>query len=305
VNLPARRRRIGNVFQSYALFPHLNALENVTYPLWRQRGAGQRAADLLALVHLERLAGRYPHELSGGQQQRVALARALAAQPHLLLLDEPFAALDAAVREQLQRELRALQTQLGLVVVYVTHRLEDAFAMGDRLAVVQDGRVAQAGSLDDVLRQPASQAVAEVMGIRNLLRVRVTAADAHGLQLDWAGLALEAPPQDATVGAEATAYIRPEQVKIVYPDRPISGAVGQNLVEGTITEVLPGASLRAVQVLLENGLDIEARYPITAYASLQLVRGARVRLALRREALVLLAEPHGPDSAAGKIEGTS
>jgi molybdate transport system ATP-binding protein len=289
-SVPARRRRIGYVFQSYALFPHLTALENVAFPLWRRPESGRRAADLLERVHLEHLAGRYPHELSGGQQQRVALARALAAEPRLLLLDEPFAALDAAVREQLQRDLRALQAELGLVMLYVTHRLEDAFAMGHRLAVVQDGRVAQAGLLEDVLRQPASHAVAQVMGIRNLLRVRVTAADAHGLQLDWEGLHLEAPPQQVEIGTEATAYIRPEEVKIIYPDRPITGAVGQNLVEGTIVESLPGASLRALRVLLENGLDIEVRFPFNAYTPLRLERGARVRLALRRDALVLLTE---------------
>ena len=298
VDVPARRRRIGYVFQSYALFPHLSALENVAYALWRKEGARDRSQELLERVHLSHVAHLYPRELSGGQQQRVALARALAAEPRVLLLDEPFSALDAAVRERLQRDLRALQTELGLVMLYVTHRLEDAFALGHRLAVVRDGRVAQVGSIEDVLRRPANHAVAQIMGIRNLLRARILAADAQGLRLDWEGLTLEAPPQLAAIGAEVIAYIRPEAVKIIYPDRPLAGALEQNLADGTIVENLPGAGFHTAHVLLENGLDLEVRYPSHAYATLRLERGARIRLALRRDALIVLPEsPANPASA--------
>jgi len=301
-NVPARKRRIGYVFQSYALFPHMTALGNVAYPLWRRPDRERHAAQLLERVHLGHLAGRYPDELSGGQQQRVALARALALEPRLLLLDEPFAALDAAVREQLQRELRAIQAEMGLAMLYVTHRLEDAFAMGDRLAVIQDGRVAQVGALDDVLRQPANSTVAQIMGVKNLFHARVIAATPDGLRIDWAGIQLDAPPQPAQVGAGVTAYIRPEEVKIIYPDRPLSAAVGLNLVDGTVLESIPGVSFRSLRILIENGFEIEVRFPPYAYVPLRLERGARVRLSLRRDALIVLAGA-GQSSADGSVVG--
>ena len=197
-NVPARQRNIGYVFQDYALFPHLTALENVAYPLRRQRDARSRAAALLERMHLAHLADRYPHELSGGQQQRVAIARALAADPQVLLLDEPFSALDAGVREHLQRDLAALQAELGLAVIYVTHRLEDAFAVGHTLAVMGEGQVDQVGPIEEVFRRPVNAGVAEIMGVRNLFRAQVISAGPEGLTLDWDGLRLEGPPQAAT-----------------------------------------------------------------------------------------------------------
>ena len=161
----------------------------------RQRDARSRAVALLDRMHLAHLTDRYPAELSGGQQQRVAIARALAADPQVLLLDEPFSALDAGVREHLQRDLAALQAELRLAVIYVTHRLEDAFAMGHTLAVMGEGQVAQVGPIEEVFRRPVNAGVAEIMGVRNLFRARVISAGPEGLTLDWDGLRLEGPPQ--------------------------------------------------------------------------------------------------------------
>ena len=165
VNLPARQRRVGYVFQQYALFPHLTALENVAFALWRQPHARERAQELLARMHLSEFGGRFPDELSGGQQQRVAIARAMAMDPRVLLMDEPFSALDGARRKQLHEDLVALQKEANLIVVYVTHNLVDAFAVGHRLAIVNEGRIEQIGSPEDVYRHPANPAVAEVLGI--------------------------------------------------------------------------------------------------------------------------------------------
>jgi molybdate transport system ATP-binding protein len=164
VNLPARERRVGYVFQSYALFPHMTALENVAYSLWRQPQSRQRALTLLERMGMASLAGRYPHELSGGQQQRVAIARALAMEGHALLMDEPFSALDNPTRKVLHRDLLALQRETGLIVIYVTHSLDDAVAVGDRLAVMREGRIEQIGALEEVLNHPVNQAVAEALG---------------------------------------------------------------------------------------------------------------------------------------------
>jgi molybdate transport system ATP-binding protein len=292
-NVPARHRKIGYVFQGYALFPHLTALENVAYPLRRQRDARYAAAALLERMHLAHLVDRYPAELSGGQQQRVAVARALAADPQVLLLDEPFSALDAGVREKLQRDLAALQAELHLVVLYVTHQLEDAFAMGHTLAVLGEGRVVQVGPIEEVFRRPVNAGVAEIMGMRNLFRAKVISAGPEGLTLDWDGLRLEAPPQAAIADAILTSYIRPEEIKVLYPDRPLTGAVAHNQVTGRVVESRPSTSYHRLRVALANGHDLEVRFPRHAYAGLSLGEGETVRLSLRREALVGLEKTQG------------
>ncbi len=290
VDLPARVRRVGYVMQDYALFPHMTALENVCFPLRRDAGAEPRAHALLDRMSMAHLAGRRPDQLSGGQQQRVAIARALASDSKVLLLDEPFAALDAPVRERLQRDLLALQRDLGLIVVLVTHRLEDAFALGDAMAVLRAGEIEQVGPLEDVFHRPATRGVAEIMGIRNLLRARVTGVGAV-TWLDWNGLTLEAPA-DPTLetGSDVTAYVRPDDVKIVYSDRPMSPAVEHNLVDAEIVTVHQGATARAVRVRLGNGSEIELRFPLLSYANMQLDPGTRIRIALRRNGIVLLGQ---------------
>src|SRR5215213_8454933 len=149
-DLPPQRRNLGMVFQSYALFPNLSAYENIAFALRVRRQPRaeieRRVGELLAVVHLEEAADRYPHQLSGGMQQRVALARAIAAEPPLLLLDEPLSALDAAIRDELRSELRRLQRQLDLTVIYVTHDQAEAMALSDRIVVMERGQVSQIGS---------------------------------------------------------------------------------------------------------------------------------------------------------------
>lgn len=162
VNLPARNRHVGYVFQQYALFPHLTALENVSYALWRQPHARERADALLERMRLTELANRFPHELSGGQQQRVAIARALAMEPRVLLMDEPFSALDSEIRKQLHADLLKLQAEAELIVIYVTHNLEDAFTVGHRLAVVRNGKIERIGAPRDIYPQTTNPVVMEV-----------------------------------------------------------------------------------------------------------------------------------------------
>jgi molybdate transport system ATP-binding protein len=288
VNMPARRRGIGYVFQHYALFPHLTALDNVGFGL--RQGARARAAELLRSLGLAHLSDRFPHELSGGQQQRIALARALAPQPRLLLLDEPFSALDAAVRESLQKELRRIQAERGLIVLYVTHRLEDAFAVGHRLAVLNEGRVEQVGTIEEVARLPSSRQVARIMGLRNLFQARVCASSAEGLVLNWGGLRLEAPPQSLQPGSTVTGYIRPEEVKVLYPGRPLGSAVRRNLLEARVLERRPTAHLHHLLCILPNAGELEVAFPPRLYSSLPLTAGSTVRLSVRPEGVVILRE---------------
>ncbi|MCS6939939.1 MAG: ABC transporter ATP-binding protein [Roseiflexus sp.] len=294
INLPARRRRIGYVFQQYALFPHMNALENVAFPLAGRRDARERAMELLERMHLAYLAHRMPHELSGGQQQRVAIARALATEPRVLLFDESFSALDRPIRERLHEEIRALQAEHRLIVVYVTHNLDDAFAVGHRLAVIRDGRIEQIGRIDDVFIRPANQRVLDILGIPNAIRARVVEVGPSGALLDWDGVALEAPLLNAPPGAQVMAYIRPEDIRLIYPDRPLSRIVGTNHLDATVVERRMGRHVHRLRVALPDGRQIEAVYPASSYATMSLAPGERVRLALRKESIVVIAVHSDP-----------
>ena len=291
-NLPPRKRGVGYVFQDYALFPHLTEEENVAFSLWPDRNGRTRALELLERMSLTHLAARFPHQLSGGQQQRVAIARALASRPRILLLDEPFSALDLPLRERLQQDLRQLRRELDLVALYVTHNLDDAVAVGDRVAVLQNGRVLQVGPVDQVFRHPVDRHVAEIMGLRNLFHARVTSADFECLHLDWQGLAIEAiaPPEAAE--STVTFYIHPEEVKVIYPDAPLADDLSHNLVAGRVVShqhhVDHGHDL---SVRLTNDQLVEVRFPDSAYTELSLESGEGIQLCLRRQGLTILHPP--------------
>src|SRR5579859_5057106 len=169
--LPPAQRRFGMVFQNYALFPHLDVGENVAFGLTGPREArGQRVAEALAMVDLAGFERRSVAELSGGQQQRVALARALAPEPRVLLLDEPLSNLDPSLRERTRRELRELIARVGITTVFVTHEQDEAFDLGDRVAVLQRGRLEQCATPDELYERPASLFVAGFVGRANVLR---------------------------------------------------------------------------------------------------------------------------------------
>jgi putative spermidine/putrescine transport system ATP-binding protein len=180
-SVPAARRDMGMVFQSYSLFPNMSALDNVAFGLrMRKIGAGERrrrADDLLDMVGLAAQASQYPHQLSGGQQQRVALARALAIEPRVLLLDEPLSALDAKVRLQLREQIRTLQQRLGTTTLFVTHDQEEALSMADRVGVMSDGRLEQIAAPDELYTHPATAFVAEFVGVMNRIPGELHADD--------------------------------------------------------------------------------------------------------------------------------
>ena len=167
--VPPQRRSIGMVFQDWALFPHLTVAKNVSFGLHRSATAKERAAEILELVGLPHLAGRYPEELSGGQAQRVAVARALAPRPRVLLFDEPFSSLDTGLRVQLRTDVAALMHEVGMTSIFVTHDQEEAFVIGDRVAVMNEGRIVQTGKPDEVYQHPASPWVASFVGESNVL----------------------------------------------------------------------------------------------------------------------------------------
>ena len=181
--VPPHLRNIGMVFQSYALFPHMTVLDNVTFPLRMRSGLSRaarrtRALETLDLVRLAGLEGRYPRQLSGGQQQRVSMARALVSQPRLLLMDEPLGALDKKLRENMQLEIKQIHRQVGANFVYVTHDQGEAPTMSDLVVVMNDGRIVQSAPPREIYTRPATRFVADFPGQANLLPARVVARDA-------------------------------------------------------------------------------------------------------------------------------
>jgi spermidine/putrescine ABC transporter ATP-binding subunit len=226
-NVPAYRRDIGIMFQSYALFPHMNVAANVGYGLRMRRTAkpeiARRVAEALALIKLEGLDDRKPRQLSGGQQQRVALARALVIRPKVLLLDEPFSALDRNLRASMQVELKEIQRKLGVTTIFVTHDQSEALSLSDRIAVIAEGRIHQLGTPDEIYRRPVDRFVASFVGDVNVLRVRLERIDGAiaTVALGAARVRVPARPlQGAAPGAIVDLFIRPEDLRVA-----VSGAV--------------------------------------------------------------------------------
>ncbi|SFO41017.1 putative spermidine/putrescine transport system ATP-binding protein [Roseovarius lutimaris] len=221
--VPPNKRGLGMVFQSYSLFPHMTVGENVSFGL-RMAGVGSdeiaaRTAEMLAMVRLPHVESRYPSQLSGGQQQRVALARALVTNPAVLLLDEPLAALDRHLREEMQFELRRIQSDLQITTVIVTHDQEEALTMSDEIVVMNDGQVVQSGAPDDIYNKPQTRFVAEFLGTANLFQ---GVKDGHGNVRIASGVGEGAvlAHSSAPGAAAGTVAIRPEKMWLRLHDAP-------------------------------------------------------------------------------------
>ena len=246
VDLPPEKRNLGVVFQSYALFPHLSVFENVAFPLrMRKRPAREIDAEvrrLLGIVHLEPFAGRKISALSGGQQQRVALARALVFAPPVLLMDEPLGALDRSLRDQLQTEIKRIQRELGVTVIYVTHDQEEALALSDRIAVMAGGRICQLATPDEIYERPKTAFVASFVGESNAFDGRLAGSDAGGVQaVEIGGLAFRAVRQEELSGDRCLMVVRPEAIAIT--DAPL-GEAENSLPGKVVARDFLGATVR-------------------------------------------------------------
>jgi sulfate transport system ATP-binding protein len=292
-----RERQVGFVFQHYALFRHMTVFENVAFGL-RVKPRGQRPSDeqikkkvhdLLKLVQLDWLADRFPSQLSGGQRQRIALARALAVEPRVLLLDEPFGALDAKVRKELRRWLRRLHDELHVTSIFVTHDQEEALEVADRVVLMNAGDIEQVGSPQEVWDHPASPFVYGFLGDVNLFRGR-----AHEGEVHLAGLQLASPEHAGAQNAKASAYVRPHDLE-VQRYTPGAGIDAQGKSRGIVAKLTraivvgPVARLELLQADGNKAGDnavaeaiIEAQIPSEQFREMGLREGEMLVVTPRR-----------------------
>lgn len=277
IALPAQRRRVGFVFQNYALFPHLSAAANITAAMTHvpETQRADRARSLLRRVHLDGLQDRRPAELSGGQQQRVAVARALARDPAVLLLDEPFAAVDRVTRRKLYLELAEMRRELQMPVVLVTHDLDEAAMLADEMCILHRGATLQTGAPFKVMTRPASMLVARLVDLKNIFGARVTAHSAETAltMIEWEGVRLEAVHAPSFAVGSRVAWAIPADGVIVHRrDRPSRGE-HENPLHGVIAEFV------SLGAQAELTIHVNGKADMALHATLSTHVAARNRLA--------------------------
>lgn len=282
--LPPERRGVGFVYQDAALFPHLNVFENIAFGLrLRSRHRVEEQVHAISrLLGIEHLLPRKPHRLSGGERQRVALARALVIAPRLLLLDEPLGALDPASREALQRELARLHRSLKTTTIHVTHDFEEAVALGERIAIIHQGRILQVGTSEEIFRKPNSEFVARFVGVRNVFKGELSpAGDGHKvLSIGGAEIAVV-----TELTGQAYGSLRPED--IIISREPFRSSV-RNSFPGRIISIADRGSIVYVTIRLATGkkpLDLTCAVTRRSLEELELREGEEVHAAFKASAV--------------------
>jgi ABC-type Fe3+/spermidine/putrescine transport system ATPase subunit len=291
--LPARERGIGVIFQSYALFPKMTVAKNIGYGL-RLRGkrrklVNEKVDELIALVHLEEHRDKFPSQLSGGQQQRVAIARALAYEPEVLLFDEPFGALDAQIRTKLRHEIRLLLKSINVPSIFITHDQEEALELGDRIAILNKGRLEQIGTPFEVYTHPETEYVATFLGAANILTGKI-----HDGRFAFGDLVLDIGSEyHFPNGQEARVVIRPEDVFLRRPENLVQNY--QKLAEGVVDGVSFVGAFERVNVRLEcpDQKPIMVTRPKTETAAFPLHPGKNVTVGVVR--FRVLSSPTGSE----------
>ncbi len=260
-NVRPAQRNIGMVFQSYALFPHMTVFENIAFPL-KMRGMSaseqkKRVEHVLSIVDLGPLGNRYPRQLSGGQQQRVALARAIVFEPPVLLMDEPLSALDKYLRSHLQIEIKRIQRELGITVVYVTHDQDEAMTMSDRICVMSDGEIRQVDTPEALYNHPADEFVAGFLGESNMLDARLEVAGSDRLTVGISGARIDLPVRKVAENRDLKISLRPEHIRLTT-----SAEGSQPVTEVTIENVIYVGDHRRYGVKLPGGGIVYAKQQI-------------------------------------------
>lgn len=293
--IPANKRKIGMVFQAYALFPNMTVADNIGFGLRVARRPKTeieaRVEEMLKLIHLSDKGKRYPAQLSGGQQQRVALARAIAIKPELLLLDEPLSALDAKIRVSLRNEIRAIQRQTGVTAIYVTHDQEEAMSLSDRIVVMSDGRMEQIGTPFEIYNFPKTQFVASFVGTLNQVQARVTDPSTGALDLDGQLLTM-GKPIDAIRGDTIAIALRPEMLAA----ESAAGLDAPNRLFVTVEETTFLGSIVRTRVRLRDSVISFDTFNNPNLTLPQ--RGEKITVVFPREAILLLKQSNSPAEGA-------
>jgi molybdate transport system ATP-binding protein len=262
INLPSQQRKVGFVFQNYALFPHQTVNQNIAFAMCNCKGSqkDERVARLLERMHVKGLGNRYPRQLSSGQQQRVALARALSHEPEILLLDEPFSALDTPRRERLEYELLELQSSYQGDMLFVTHDLSQGYRLSSRLAIYESGRIIQCDSKRDVISCPVNRTVARLTGLKNLMEGQIQSAGTGEIKVNIPRLnkslsVARAPVKDRPPEKRITVGIRPEHILV-------SDSAGANAVAGKVMHIIEGVT--TVNIFFHAGENESAQYELEA-----------------------------------------
>lgn len=293
--LPAQKRRTGMVFQHYALFPHLSVLENIELASHHlpQRQRRQYAQEMLQLVNLDGLQSRFPAQLSGGQQQRVALARALAREPDILLLDEPFSAVDQVTRRKLRRELAYLRQKLLIPIILVTHDLDEARMLADRMCILHDGALLQTGTPNEIMTRPCNAQVARLIDMSNLFSGVISQHDpAAGITyLDWQGQQLECALDDTFTPGTTVDWVIPSDSVILHRrDRPSKGE-RENPVKGIIKQVIQmGDNTVVVMQTGDTSQTLSFSVPAHVARRNRLAEGESVKVSLLSNAIHLMEQ---------------
>jgi ABC-type Fe3+/spermidine/putrescine transport system ATPase subunit len=297
-HMPPEQRGISYVPQDYALFPNMNVRENIAFGLKIRKMAksqiDEEVGKYAGRFGIAHLLDRPPQQLSGGEKQRVALARALIIRPRLLLMDEPLAALDRANRSDFWLMLREVQREFGVTVIHVTHDLEEAFILGDRIGVFIDGRIVQLGTKEEIYRRPNSLEVARFLGIRNIFRGTLQCVEPNEgtgrVAINGNGLAFTFDLKDSLRAGEGVDFlIRPEEVMVIREGKPVKESLKRNIFEGEIRKIIDRETHHTL-ILKEvgEGVVFEANIPNYVFRNLKLVENQRIKAALRRESLWII-----------------
>lgn len=278
INLPIQKRHLGYVFQNYTLFPHMNVRKNIECGLkgWEKEDREERIAEMLNLLHIEELETRYPSQLSGGQKQRVALARALAPKPGILLLDEPFSALDMEIRTKLAEKIKNLQNKIGIPLLFITHNLEEALLMADRILILYEGKAQQFGTPEEIFYHPENRHVAELIGLSNIFdeaKVERYDEESKNIVLKSGDIRIKVKSQNFKAEDKVSWGIHPENITLLLPD---SGSEDQdkNIYSAHVNNIInKGPKKRITLKLARQNKTLIAEVPAQFVDSMKLCAG--------------------------------
>lgn len=278
INLPIQKRHLGYVFQNYTLFPHMNVRKNIECGLkgWEKEDREERIAEMLNLLHIEELENRYPSQLSGGQKQRVALARALAPKPGILLLDEPFSALDMEIRTKLAEKIKNLQNKIGIPLLFITHNLEEALLMADRILILYEGKAQQFGTPEEIFYHPENRHVADLIGLSNIFeeaKVEGYDEESKNIVLKSGDMRIKVKSQNFKAEYKVSWGIHPENITLLLPD---SGSEDQdeNIYSAYVNSIInKGPKKRITLKLVRQNKTLIAEVPAQFVDSMKLCAG--------------------------------